>query len=59
MKGEFQPMTTILITTVALAVLISFALAKEIRARRALQDLINRLIFYRGAMHEKKVSRRR
>ena len=46
-------MTAILITTVALAVLISFALAKEIRARRALEDLMHRLISYRGATHDK------
>jgi hypothetical protein len=53
MKGTSQPMIAILTTTVALAVLISFALAKEIRARRALQDMMHRLIFYRGATHDK------
>ena len=48
-------MAAILITTVALTVLISLLLAREIRVRRALEDLMNRLIFHRGARHDKQL----
>ena len=50
-------MTTILIATVALAVLIAATLAREIQVRRALETLIGTLIHRKGKEHETKIYR--
>ena len=50
-------MTTILIATVALAVLIAATLAREIQVRRALETLIGTLIHKKGTEHETKIYR--
>ena len=50
-------MTTILIATVALAVLIAATLAREIQVRRALETLIGNLLHKKGTAHETKIYR--
>jgi hypothetical protein len=45
-------MNVMLLMTVVVTVLATIYLAKEIRVRRALQDLLGRLLASKGAAHE-------